>query len=72
MRNQLTLLLLVLLCTCVRAQTSESYMKLAKIAEIDQKVMVPMRDGKRLATDVYRPKGVAKAPIIFVRTPYQF
>ncbi len=72
MRNQLTLLFLILLCTCVRAQTSDGYVKLAKIAEIDQKVMVPMRDGKRLATDVYRPKGAAKAPIIFVRTPYQF
>ncbi len=72
MHYPLTLLLVVLLNTCVRAQTSEDYVRLAKIAEIDQKVMVEMRDGKRLATDVYRPKGVEKAPIIFVRTPYQF
>jgi putative CocE/NonD family hydrolase len=34
--------------------------------------MVPMRDGIRLATDIYRPKNVDKAPIIFSRTPYNF
>ena len=31
--------------------------KLQEIAIIDQKVMMPMRDGIRLATDIYRPKG---------------
>ena len=46
--------------------------KLNEIAIIDQKVMVPMRDGVRLATDIYRPKNVEKAPIIFSRTPYNF
>ena len=46
--------------------------KIEAIAIIDQKVMVPMRDGVRLATDIYRPKNVAKAPIIFSRTPYNF
>jgi putative CocE/NonD family hydrolase len=46
--------------------------KLNEIAIIDQKVMVPMRDGVRLATDIYRPKNVDKAPIIFSRTPYNF
>ena len=35
--------------------------------------MVPMRDGKRMATDVYRPKDTSKKyPAIFVRTPYNF
>jgi putative CocE/NonD family hydrolase len=34
---------------------------------------VPMRDGKRMAADVYRPKDASKKyPIIFVRTPYNF
>ena len=46
--------------------------KLSEIAIVDQKVMVPMRDGIRLATDVYRPKSNAKVPIIFSRTPYNF
>ena len=46
--------------------------KLEEIAIFDQKVMVPMRDGIRLATDIYRPKSDDKVPIIFSRTPYNF
>jgi hypothetical protein len=38
---------------------------------VDSNVKVPMRDGMRLATDIYRPKGVEKAPTILVRTPYK-
>ena len=48
------------------------YQKLDSIAVIDQKVMMPMRDGIRLATDIYRPKGEGKYPIVFSRTPYNF
>ena len=47
--------------------------ELASIAIIDRKVMAPMRDGKRMAADIYRPKDTSKRyPIIFVRTPYNF
>jgi hypothetical protein len=47
--------------------------ELESIAIIERKVMVPMRDGKRMATDIYRPKDTAKKyPIVFVRTPYNF
>tara|TARA_B110000438_G_scaffold57363_1_gene57439 strand:- start:8434 stop:10317 length:1884 start_codon:yes stop_codon:yes gene_type:complete len=46
--------------------------KLNEIAFVDQKVMMPMRDGVRLATDIYRPKTNKKVPIIFSRTPYNF
>ncbi|WP_224488921.1 CocE/NonD family hydrolase [Robertkochia flava] len=46
--------------------------QLEEIAIIDQKVMMPMRDGTRLATDIYRPKTDKKVPIIFSRTPYNF
>ncbi len=47
--------------------------ELAAVAVIDRKVMLPMRDGVRLATDVYRPKDAStKVPAIFVRTPYNF
>ena len=47
--------------------------ELESIAIIERKVMVPMRDGKRMATDIYRPKDTSqKYPIIFVRTPYNF
>jgi putative CocE/NonD family hydrolase len=47
--------------------------ELQKIALVHRKLMVPMRDGVRLATDVYVPKNAAgKVPAIFVRTPYNF
>jgi putative CocE/NonD family hydrolase len=47
--------------------------ELEDIAVIDRKVMVPMRDGKRMAADIYRPKDASKKyPIIFSRTPYNF
>ncbi len=46
--------------------------ELEEIAIVDQKVMMPMRDGIRLATDIYRPKTDKKVPIIFSRTPYNF
>ncbi|MES2357605.1 MAG: CocE/NonD family hydrolase [Gemmatimonadota bacterium] len=43
---------------------------LEAIAIIDRKLMIPMRDGKKMQFDVYRPRNVAKAPAIFSRTPY--
>jgi putative CocE/NonD family hydrolase len=46
--------------------------ELEEIAIVDQKIMMPMRDGIRLATDIYRPKTDKKIPIIFSRTPYNF
>ncbi len=47
--------------------------ELESIAIIERKVMVPMRDGKRMQADIYRPKDESKKyPIIFVRTPYNF
>jgi len=46
---------------------------LEAIAIVDRKLMIPMRDGVRMATDVYRPKDTStKVPIVFVRTPYNF
>ena len=67
----------LLFCLCLvlakaaSAQTSAAYQALEKVATIEQKMMVPMRDGIRLATDVYRPKTGGKVPVIFSRTPYQ-
>ena len=49
-----------------------AYNQLAEIAIIDQKIMMPMRDGIRLCTDIYRPKTDQPVPVIFVRTPYNF
>ncbi|WP_439474701.1 CocE/NonD family hydrolase [Algoriphagus formosus] len=46
--------------------------QLEEVAIVDQKVMMPMRDGIRLATDIYRPKTDEPVPIVFSRTPYNF
>ena len=47
--------------------------ELQSLAIIERKLMIPMRDGKRMAADVYRPKDTSKKyPAIFVRTPYNF
>ena len=47
--------------------------ELQAIAIVERKVMMPMRDGVRLATDIYRPKDTSKkVPTIWVRTPYNF
>ncbi len=78
MKNRSLYFLIGLLCfaSSVFAQpqpASDSiFKKLQEIAVIDQKVMMPMRDGIRLATDIYRPKGDQKVPIIFSKTPYNF
>src|SRR5438045_2173743 len=57
----------------LRARRDSLEKELESIAVIDRKVMVPMRDGARMATDVYRPKNAGgKVPIVFVRTPYNF
>ena len=47
--------------------------ELQSIAIVERKVMMPMPDGVRLATDIYRPKNATgKVPVIWVRTPYNF
>lgn len=37
---------------------------------VEKNVMVPMRDGVRLATDLYRPAGAGPYPVVLIRTPY--
>ena len=47
--------------------------ELQSIAVVERKIMMPMRDGVRLATDIYRPKTAeGTVPIVFVKTPYNF
>jgi putative CocE/NonD family hydrolase len=73
--NQLRKCLLGALCILFIAPiTAQNDIKekLSEIAIIDQKVMMPMRDGIRLATDIYRPKTDKPVPIIFSKTPYNF
>lgn len=44
----------------------------AQAATIDRNVFIPMRDGVRLATDLYLPEGQTggRVPVILIRTPY--
>src|SRR6185437_11414444 len=37
---------------------------------IEKSVMIPMRDGVRLATDIYHPAGEGRYPVLLVRLPY--
>jgi hypothetical protein len=73
MKRFFPFLILLILPGVVFAQLDTDIIsKLQEIAIIEQKVMMPMRDGVRLATDIYRPKGDVRVPIIFSRTPYNF
>jgi len=59
--------------TAAIARRNATEKELESVAIIERKVMVPMRDGKRMQADIYRPKDESKKyPIIFVRTPYNF
>jgi putative CocE/NonD family hydrolase len=68
--------LLILLCSFfigIQVLPAQSVLdELNEIAVVDQKVMMPMRDGIKLSTDIFRPKTNEKVPIIFVKTPYNF
>lgn len=77
MKSQLWYVLLGLLLTAPRLWSQATMQpdvlkQLQEIAVVDQKIMMPMRDGIRLATDIYRPKGDKKVPVIFSKTPYNF
>jgi putative CocE/NonD family hydrolase len=57
----------------VIAQRNELEKELQSIAVVERKLMIPMRDGKRMAADLYYPKDKTKKyPTVFVRTPYNF
>ncbi len=56
-----------------RSVSTASWQK--QVADYDrppdvQTVMIPMRDGKRLATDIYKPSGDGPFPVVLSRTPY--
>ncbi len=76
MKKRTILMLFALACVFVSSfnlhAQDNTLQELEEIAIVDQKVMMPMRDGIRLATDIYRPKTDEKVPIIFSRTPYNF
>ncbi len=57
----------------VKAHRWDVEHELESIAVVDRKEMISMRDGVRVATDVYYPKDASrKYPAIWSRTPYNF
>ncbi|MEX1128602.1 MAG: CocE/NonD family hydrolase [Vicinamibacterales bacterium] len=55
------------------AQRWDREKELHSLAVVERKVMMPMRDGVRLATDIYRPKNAdGPVPTVLVKTPYNF
>ncbi len=55
------------------ADDDDNQARLHAIADAETMLMAPMRDGVRLATDVYLPKdGEGPFPTIFIKTPYNF
>ena len=65
----------VLCLSLAMAQAQDDDEDLAKfrsMSDSDTMLMVPMRDGVRLATDVHRPKGDGPFPTVLVKTPYNF
>ncbi len=75
-RNLAAALLIALLPTTLAIAQSDFDSKLEEFNEIavsSEMVMVPMRDGTTLATNVYYPKHQpGPFPVIFVKTPYLF
>jgi putative CocE/NonD family hydrolase len=53
------------------AETDPLLSRPAHAFHVEKNVGVPMRDGVKLATNVYHPDGVAKAALILIRTPYK-
>ncbi|HUT37094.1 MAG TPA: CocE/NonD family hydrolase [Planctomycetota bacterium] len=72
MRKRLACPLAVLVslgATCLAGARPHPLLERNAVVETD--VMVPMRDGVKLATDLVRPKGEGKFPVILTRTPYR-
>lgn len=63
------LLVLALLVSTADCSKKKADLGLAKTWK-QKNVMISMSDATELATDIYYPAGVDKAPVILVRTPY--
>ena len=83
MQKTSTRFTLILAAICLTAQSASAQIhlvtdevrraELEELAHVERMVMVPMRDGVRLATEIYVPKeGDGPFPVIFWRTPYNY
>lgn len=80
MKKTLLLLTGIIACLFTRVLQADDFSKyseealretLEEIAIVETKLLMPMRDGVGLSTDIYRPKNTkGPLPTIFVRTPY--
>lgn len=57
-----TLILAALLAFSLRAQELDFL--------VERDVLIPMRDGAKLAANIFRPRSDARHPVILLRTPY--
>jgi hypothetical protein len=58
--------------TALVARRDSIERELQAAAVVERKVMVAMRDGVRMAADVYYPRAPGRYPVVFSRTPYNF
>jgi putative CocE/NonD family hydrolase len=65
-----TLALAAAICLIAQDRDSRERLHAADNVVVERNVMVPMRDGVKLATDIVRPKGEGRFPVILSRTPY--
>jgi len=65
-----TALLVCLALAGAGLQAREKLPKAQYKVRAEKNVMVPMGDGKKLATDIYFPVGLDQAPVILIRTCY--
>jgi len=70
-RLPLTLFLLILLPATQYAQDNV-FKELKEIAVIERMVLMPMRDGIKLYSEIFRPKTDEPVPVILRKTPYNF
>jgi putative CocE/NonD family hydrolase len=56
----------------LKAPLTDPLLSTAKYDVVEERnIMIPMRDGVKLATDIFLPKDEPKAPVILIRTPYK-
>jgi len=58
------------LAVCWVVGVAATGVRTAEAPRVLKDIMVPMRDGVRLATDVYLPPGDGPFPVLLARTPY--
>lgn len=70
MKHKLFSLFLVVAALALAATHLDAAERTTQAAVVEKDVMVPMRDGVRLATDIVRPRKEGRFPVILSRTPY--